>query len=397
MIFWLLAGALTACVVAVLLLPLVRRQDQAVGRAAFDQAVYRDQLRELQQDRQRGLLDETEVEAARREIERRLLQSDTVAATDEAAQASAPAAQGARAVRRIGIALVVALMPLAGLGLYVTLGTPGLPGLPFAERDDGSGREAAMLVAQLESRLAGDPQDAEGWLVLARVYERMGRYDDAAAAYRRIVGLGRGGPEVLASLGEVLVAAAGGQVGRDARLAFAEAIEADPGNPRARYYAGLAMAQDGRLAEGLAVWRSLAADAPPDAPWLAVVERQIANAAASLGEEPVGGPQPSGEAGAEPPRGPSAADVEAMQALPPDEQMAFIRSMVEGLAARLEEQPDDPDGWLRLARSYAVLGEREAARGALDRAALLIEGLPADAPQRAGLQQRLEALRSALP
>ena len=103
------------------------------------------------------------------------------------------------------------------------------------------------------------------------------------------------------------------------------------------------------------------------------------------------------EEGAAAPRGPSAADVEAMQDLSPEDRTAFIRSMVEGLAARLEEQPDDPDGWLRLARSYAVLGEAEAARGALDRAAPLIEGLPAGAPQRPALLQRLESLRAALP
>lgn len=384
MIFWLLAGALTALVVAYLLLPLLRRREAGPSRSAYDQAVYRDQLRELEKDRERGLLPEAEAEAARREIERRLLSSEAQDDADAGSQAERP-----KAMQRLGIVFVVLLLPLAGMGTYLQFGTPGLPGLPFAERQSGSGEEARMLVAQLEQRLADDPSDAEGWLVLARVYERTARYVDAAAAYRKIIGLGRGGAEVQASLGEVLVAAAGGEIGRDARLAFAEAISLDPGNPRARYYAGLAMAQDGRVNEALAVWRSLAADSPPDAPWRPLVEQQIANAARSLGEDPADS--------ATAPRGPSAADIEAMQELSPEEQADFVRSMVEGLAARLEAEPDDPDGWLRLARSYAVLGEAEAARGALDRAAPLIAELPAEAPLRSSLQQRLEALRAALP
>ncbi|NIA72222.1 c-type cytochrome biogenesis protein CcmI [Pelagibius litoralis] len=394
MIFWLLAGTLTALVVAVLLTPLLRRPENAAERSAYDQAIYRDQLLELQEDRRRGLLKDTEAEAARREIERRLLLSDATATASDTT--ASPAAPGG-AVRWLAVGLVVLLLPLAGMAIYLHYGTPGLPGLSFAERQDGGGIEAEMLVAQLERRLAGSPEDAEGWLVLARVYERSGRFGDAAEAYRRIIALGRGGAEAHASLGEVLVAAAQGQIGRDARLAFAAAIEADPANPRARYYAGLAMAQDGRLEEALTVWRSLAADAPADAPWRAVVEQQIANAARSLGQEvpPAAAPEMGGGEGAA--RGPSGADIEAMQALSPEERAAFVRSMVEGLAARLEEQPDDPDGWLRLARSYAVLGNGEAAGEALARAAPLIEALPAEAPQRGALQQRLEALRDAIP
>lgn len=394
MIFWLLAGALTAGVVAILLTPLMRRSDPAVARAAYDQTVYRDQLRELQEDRRRGLLKDSEVEAARREIERRLLLSDAESSPEEKAAETAPGT--GKAGRWLAVALVVLLLPFAGMGIYLYYGSPGLPGLSFAERQDGSGREAEMLVAQLEQRLAGNPEDAEGWLVLARVYERSGRYEGAAEAYRRIIALGRGGAEVQASLGEVLVAAADGQVTRDARLAFAAAIEADPANPRARFYAGLAMAQDDRLADALSVWRSLVADAPPDAPWRAVVEQQIANATQSLGQ-PLPEPAPGSDSANAPLRGPSAADVEAMEALTPEERADFVRSMVEGLAARMEEQPDNPDGWLRLARSYAVLGDGEAAGRALARAEPLIEALPAEAPERTALQQRLEALRTAIP
>ena len=393
MIFWILAGVLTALVVAVLLLPLMRRRELGAGRAAYDQTVYRDQLSELERERESGLLPEAEAEAAKREIERRLLMSDDAGAEAEGEDPEAmPAKRFGALVQRVGVILVVVLLPLGGMGLYLSLGSPGLPGLPFAERQGDGAREAQMLVAQLERRLESDPQDAEGWLVLARVYERGGRYLDAAEAYRKIIALGRGGAEVQASLGEVLIAAAGGQVVREARLAFAEAIGLDPANPRARYYAGLAMAQDGRIAEALAVWRDLIADSPPDAPWRPLVERQIANAAGALGEPP-----PAKSDGGSSPRGPTAADVEAMQDLSAEDRAEFIRSMVERLAARLEEEPEDPEGWLQLARSYAVLGESEAAQGALEQAAQQIDSLPASAAQRGALKQRLEALRASLP
>jgi len=196
-----------------------------------------------------------------------------------------------------------------------------------------------------------------------------------------------------AALGETLVAAAQGRVVREARLAFAAAIEADPGNSRARYYAGLAMAQDERLEDAIAVWQALAADSQPGSPLLALLRQQITRAAAELGIDPPLIAQPEGAA----PRGPSAADVEAAQEMAPEDRQAFIRSMVEQLATRLEEDPADPDGWLRLTRAYTVLGESDKARAALVSAEAQIAALPEAAPERAGLTQRLEALRRSLP
>jgi cytochrome c-type biogenesis protein CcmH len=97
------------------------------------------------------------------------------------------------------------------------------------------------------------------------------------------------------------------------------------------------------------------------------------------------------------PRGPSAADVEAAGQMTPEERQAFIRSMVDQLAARLQAEPADPDGWLRLARAYVVLGEGDKAREALAAAETQIAALAAEAPGRAELTGRLEALRGELP
>lgn len=394
MMFWIAAAVMTALVVLVLLLPLLRRRGAAPVSADYDRAVYRDQLRELQQDRQRGLINDSEADAARREIERRLLQTEE--------QVQTMATGSGLWSRRLAAGLVVLLLPLAGLGLYLQLGTPGLPGLPLAERQPGGPAEVALLIEQLRGRIEADPQDLESRLVLAQVFERSGRFAEAADSYREVIAVieERGpvpGP-LHAALGETLVAAADGRVEREARLAFARAIEADPSNSIARYYAGLAMAQDGRAEAALRVWQELAEDSPPGSPWLPVLREQIARAAQELGIDPpeIARPLDPGEA-PPPPRGPSAADVEAAQEMTPEERLSFIRSMVAQLAARLEADPADPDGWLRLARAQAVLGETDKARDALASAEAEIAALPAEAPERAALTQRLEALRASLP
>jgi cytochrome c-type biogenesis protein CcmH len=391
MILWVLAALMAALLVLALLWPLLHRRDAAPAAADYDRAVYRDQLKELEQDRQRGLIGDAEAEAARREIGRRLLQTE--------GSTAAGSAGGKSWTRRLALALVVGLPPALGLGLYLQLGTPDLPGLPLAGRDPGGPAELALLAERLEARAAGNPDDIEIRLVLAQVYERGGRFAEAAARYRAAIDLAaRHGPvpaPLHAALGETLVAAAGGRVEREARLAFAAAIEADPGNVRARYYAGLAMAQDGRLQEAIGVWTELAADSPPGSPWVGLLRQQVARAAADLGIEPPVIAPP--EAPPEAPRGPSTADVEAAGQMSPEERQAFIRSMVEQLATRLAAEPADPDGWLRLARAYVVLGEAERAREALTAAETQIAALAADAPGRAELARRLEALRAELP
>ncbi len=392
MIFWIFAAVMAALVVVALVYPLLRRRAGGPATADFDRAVYRDQLAELEQDLQRGLIGKAEADAARREIERRLLQTDSVV------DAQAPR-QATLSTRRVALALVVCLPPLAGLGLYLQLGSPDLPGLPLAERDPGGPEELRLMVAQLEKRIAASPDDIEARLILAQVLERSGRFNESADAYRSAIAwIAQQGPvpgALHAALGEALVAAAQGRVGREARLAFAAAIEADPGNNRARYYAGLAMAQDGRLDAAIDVWKALAEDVPADSPWVNLLRQQIARAAAELGIEPpvIARPEtaPAG------PRGPSAADVEAAQEMTSEDRQAFIRSMVARLAERLEAEPADPDGWLRLARAYGVLGEADKAREALAAAQNQITALPADSPDRPGLTERLEALRRSLP
>ncbi len=394
MIFWIIAGALTALVVAGLLVPLLRQPRATADRGAYDLAVYRDQLAEIDRDLARGEIGAEQAAAARTEVERRLLAIGPAPGMPAEAAVPRPAAH-----RLVGIALAVAV-PAAAVGAYLFFGVPGAPSQPFAERrttaDAASQAAPAMtqLAERLAERLATTPDDREGWILLARTYTELQRFTEAAQAYGEAIENGFDEAEMHAAQGEALTAAADGTVVPAARRAFAAALERDPEESRARYYAGLALAQDGRIREAMEVWTTLLRQAPAEAPWRPFIADQVRRAASSLGEDP-----PPEAAEVTPPQtppmaaGPSQADVQAASEMSEEDRAAFIRTMVERLASRLQEQPDNLEGWLQLARAYGVLGETERATEALSRAEALVQDLPAEAPERAAV----DAARAALP
>ncbi len=373
---WILALALTAATLAFLLVPLLRRSQGPVpARAEFDMAVYRDQLAEVDRDLERGLLDAEQAEAARIEVKRRML----AAAGEPPAREAGSSRQGRPVVSTL---VVAALVPAAAFGLYLVLGMPQAPDRPLAARpapaetaQSPSGEPGSLspemsmeeAVALLASRLEADPRNLEGWLLLGRSYLSMERYPDAAEAYREAYALEPGRADVASAYGEALVAVADGQVTADARAAFEAAAARDPLDPRARYYMALFNAQRGDVKAALQGWVDLRAVSPPDSPWLAVVNQQIARAARELGADPAG-LEPSAEVralvGAAALPGPGQADMDAAAALSGPEREAMVRSMVDRLASRLEAEPGDLAGWQRLARAYDVLGETEKANDA---------------------------------
>jgi len=381
MTFWLFAGLLTALAVGLLLLPLLRRAGTTLPRQAYDLTVYRDQLAEVERDVERGVLTPDQAAAARTEIERRLL--GAAESQPEADGGGRDKEPGGRRPGLLSAGLALGL-PAGALSLYLLLGAPGVPSIPLAERPntEGSPTDMAQLVDQLAGRMAANPDDPQGWRLLARSYGQLGRFDEAAAAYRQAIARGGADAETWASLGEVLTAGADGMVTPEARQAFATALQQNPNDPRARYYGGLAYAQDDRFKEALEVWRSLEADSPPDAPWRNLLEQQIARTQETLGMEGGSAPAP----------GPTAQDRAAAAEMAPEQRAAFIRSMVERLATRLESEPDDLDGWLRLIRAYTVLGERDKATEALERATALAAELPADAPEHKAIDSARAAL-----
>ena len=221
-------------------------------------------------------------------------------------------------------------------------------------------------VRLLSARLAADPGDLEGWVLLGHSYLVMGRYKEALKSFSEARRLDPKNPDIQVSFGEALVLAAGDRVTPGAEAAFKAALDTNPGHPVARYFLALSAYQKGDQEQAVEMWRMLLAESPNDAPWREAVRQRLA--AAGVHSEPDAASvavQSSSE------RGPSAAFLEAAPDIanaPPGEQAAIIQSMVEGLAARLEDNPSDLNGWRMLARSYSVLGRPEEAKERLQSA-----------------------------
>ncbi|TRL30684.1 c-type cytochrome biogenesis protein CcmI [Rhizobium straminoryzae] len=359
MVLWIVLACFTALVAAILIAPLMRPIPESRKGHEDEAAVYRDQLREIERDRHQGLIGAAEADYARAEIGRRLL-----AVADKTARAERDATEPASRKHQLTTFSILLCLPLVGIGLYVTLGSPGLPAQPLEARLANPGNNMALLVAKAERHLAANPQDGAGWDLLAPIYFRSQRLGDAEMAYRRAIALLGETPDRLAGLGETLIAANDGVVTLDARQSFARAVELDRSNMRARFYLALSDEQAGRRQAALDAFRALAADSPPGAAWMALVNEHIARNGGAPLATPSDGPQ-IGKAPGKAPGNPDAAAVEAAQNMSAGERKQMIEGMVTSLAARLKDDPDNIEGWLRLVRSYKVLGEDGKATDAL--------------------------------
>ncbi|MBT3905482.1 MAG: c-type cytochrome biogenesis protein CcmI [Rhodospirillaceae bacterium] len=391
MALWMMIVMLTAGIVAVLLVPMAfRRQAGAAPREDYDLNVYKDQLSEVDKDLERGLVSDAEAVAARTEIKRRMLAIIPSNQTDAAQE-------GGRGVM-IGIGAFVSVSAIAG---YLWLGSPNQPDVPFASRNvpqqtassaPGPTQDGGLgsVVTSLAERLKTNPNDMQGWILLGRSYMSMERPNDAAEAFKRAIDLGGNRPDVMADYAEALAIAADNAVPAEARLTFFQVLSDDPYNVKARFYLGLDQAQQGNFRDAMQQWTDLIAVSPPGAPWIEQVRSQIAKAGRSGKVDP-GTIKPSKAAlafakvrPAPPPQpkmppataaapsstpGPTQEDMKAAQEMSSEDRQAMIRSMVQRLADRLEENPNDKQGWMRLARAYEVLGEKEKAKKARERAA----------------------------
>ncbi|WP_265515658.1 c-type cytochrome biogenesis protein CcmI [Nitratireductor luteus] len=343
MMFWIFAALLTLAASLAVMRPFLRKSADAAHGDQHDIAVYRDQLAELERERERGLLDEGEAEEARAEIGRRILGLQKSDASQEAANGN----QGAL-VKVVAIAAVLSV-PVVSWATYQLIGRPDIPAQPLAARLEKDPAQASLdeLVARAENYLAENPQDARGWDTLGPVYIRLGRYRDAANAFRKAIDTAGGTAEREAALGEALVGVGEGVVTGEAEAAFIRAREHDPANPRARFYLGMAAAQEGDSARAGKIWRALAEELDDASPWK--------GAAASALADLTGG-------------SPSQNDDAATDSNSAYERQQMIEGMVASLDAKLRDNPRDAEGWRRLIRSYVVLNKPSEAKDALDRA-----------------------------
>ncbi len=353
MIFWTLCALLTFVAVFAVLLPFMRSQANAAGSVlpsdANDLEVYKDQLREIDDDETRGLISKQDAEAARVEVSRRILKLGSM-------HAESPSTKSSKGLRLVAVASALAI-PVAAWTGYSFSGSPQMPDQPFGARlEQVSGQSSIqVLIAKTEQHLAANPQDGKGWEVIAPVYLRVGQFDKAAEAFQKSGQIL--GPSVRSEigLGEALAGLNGGVIGPDALAAFKRASDLAPNDPQPKIYLATELAQKGKFQEAKSAFEEILATAPQDAPWRGIVEESVAQLDETI-KAPAGQP------------GPSQADVENAAGMSDADRTAMIEGMVANLDAKLKDNPADKEGWLRLIRSYTMLKKPDDAKAALARA-----------------------------
>jgi len=405
MLFWIVTGCLTLVVVATLLRAQFRGGEQARPAAAYDLDVYRDQLREVERDMERGVLSPADGERALTEVSRRIL------AADAALKNATSAARGGRSGPLLAGVTAVTLVG-GSFAIYLELGAPGYGDLALADRIEAAqilrserpSQETAeasvlesppvdaapdyvALVERLREAVEARPDDLQGLTLLSQSEARLGNFSAAHVAKARAISLK--GEEATAQdfseYADLLVLAAGGYVSPEAEQMLERTLAMDPSDGAARYYYGLMMSQTGRPDTTLRLWDQLLREGPADAPWIAPIDAQMPDIAMRAGVDYA---RPTIGTG----RGPTQDQIDAAADMSPAERMEMIQGMVAGLSDRLATEGGPVEDWAQLISALGVLGDRDQARAVFDNAMEVFGSDPTAidmlnrAADRAGLQ-----------
>jgi cytochrome c-type biogenesis protein CcmH len=354
---WLVFALLTGAAILSILWPLSRAAPKTREDAA-DVAFYRDQIAEIDAELERGGLDKEQAQAAKALAGRRLL----AVAPEEAATGSSPRA------RKIASLIALVAIPALALGLYLKIGHPDTPDMPLEARLTAppAQQDFAAIVARMDAHIKAHPDDVRALELMAPVYLRMGRFDDAVNARRKIIELRGETPQRLVDYAEALAYASDGTITPEAEAQLHRALQLDPRNAAARFYLGLAAAQNGDKAVARKIWTELLPDLKGDAAAQQEVKAKLALLDAPMAPGAAAGAPPSGQAA-------------AIASAAPEAQQKMIRMMVARLAQRLAAQGGNVDEWLRLIRAYKVLNETDKAQNSYSQA---LKALAGDAAAR---------------
>ncbi len=342
---WLLIAVLSALTVVVLASGAAK-----AGQGARESHVlfYAREIADLDRAVAAGAIADDDAAAQKTEMARRLL-----AATSGEEKTGAGHGSGSRW-------LLALLVPLLALGLYARYGAPQLPDMPQATRLANAevNGDLEAMVYRVERHLGTKPDDATGWRLLQPIYHSLGRFESEVAAFQALIRVEGSNAAFQAGLAEALTMANGGLLTREAAEAANAALRLEPKNPKARYFAALGLAQEGKTEAARAGFESLLAESAADAPWRDAVTRELAE----LQKPASAVPAPSAEA------------AKTVLNQSEEDQKAMIRGMVDGLAAKLAVEPKNLPGWLQLIRARTVLGENDAAGLALAEARKTFSG-----------------------
>lgn len=356
MVLWILFAVLAAAVVWAVSRPLLAPLPASSPTDDGEIAVYRDQLAEIEAEREQGLLAGPEAEGARVELARRLIRHA------EEQKRSAAVSGDARSTVPKAALYAAAALPVVGILLYLAIGSPQLPSRPYAARMETPIEQATAddLIARVEAHMRQHPEDGKGWDVLAPVYMRMGDFGRAADAFQRATRLLGESPKRLMGFARANVMMQNGIVSEPARKAYEKLLAAQPDSIEAQVWLAIAKEQDGDLKSAEAEYKRLLPGA--EDPWKGLLTARLQSVTERLSK-----PAPDGlpAAGDIQPADAMSAAAGAMAKMSPEEREKFIGKMVDGLAARLKQNGNDLEGWMRLVRSYVMLGRRDDAATAL--------------------------------
>ncbi|MEP1328041.1 c-type cytochrome biogenesis protein CcmI [Pseudophaeobacter sp.] len=390
MVFWILISFVALAVTGLLSLVLMRAHEVGEPPAAYDLRVYRQQLRDVDKDLARGVINASDADRVRAEVSRRILAADSLLQQQQSGD-SQPAGLSRAMILISAVALIGGT-----LGLYSWLGAPGYDDMglelriaaaeDYAKtRPSQSEAEARLpatpkpqaeaeyldLVAQLRKTANARSNDAQGQALLSQHEANLGNFKAAYEAKRNYIQIMSGDLEAqdYGELAELMIMASGGYVSPEAEELLDRTLTLDPRNGPARYYWGLMQGQLNRPDIAFRIWSETLRMGPKGAPWINGIEAQIEEMAFRAGVEyrpiDVPGATPDGGPAL---AGPSADDVSAAQDMTTEDRQEMIKGMVARLSDRLATEGGSAKEWAQLIGALAVLGDRTRAAAIYDEA-----------------------------
>ncbi len=282
MLFWFICAVFILIALA-FVLPTALQRNEKSQRAVADErtqaniAVYRDQLSELETDLQNGIVSKEQYTQDRDEIERRLLEDTAVAAAakQKTGAAAAPASRNTAYVLAVGL-------PLAAVIFYFQIGTPeGItnqpaPSAPVAGASgERSQAQIEANVAALAKRLQTNPSDTQGWIMLARSYNSMERFGEAAGAYAKATELKPDDADLWAEYAFTSAMANGQRLDGHPMELIQQALKVDPENAKALQLAGSAAFQDKDYKKAIEYWERVLKRVPADSEVTQLITERI--------------------------------------------------------------------------------------------------------------------------
>jgi len=400
MMLWIILTLMTAAAAAYVAAPFLRPINPRDATQSSDLGIFRDQLAEIDREEASGLIEPAAATSARTEVKRRML------AADKAATQAGEATPLTALEYKFAFLTITAVTVLGSVILYAYNGNPGIPSgvpgvgamaqqsaeAPAAAPAMGGAPSASDVdtaIGKLAARLKANPDDVKGWAMLGWSYLGTNKFAEAAEAYRKAAALEPKNAQIKSGLSQALIKAADGKVTPEALGVIDEVLAIDPKEPGARFDKGLAKLQGGDAKAAIDDWIAEIKDAGPDDKWPGELRQRIietardnkidvsgrlpAEVAAAAPIAPVAPAAPSASVIPATP-GPSQADIDAAKSMSAADQTTMIKGMVERLAAKLEANPKNVEGWIQLMRSRKVMGDLDNAKVAFKRALTVFEG-----------------------